>query len=110
MFGQAVTDQLTGPCLPERYVSTNAIESMIGICCEHAKNVKHWRDGKMALRWCAALVRCAGALRWCAALVRCAGALRWCAAGMIKASGQFHRASDHLHRPALCAALERELA
>jgi putative transposase len=97
MFGQAVTDQLTGPCLPERYVSTNAIESMIGICCEHAKNVKHWRDGKMALRWCAALVRCAGALRWCAA-------------GMIKASGQFHRASDHLHRPALCAALERELA
>jgi hypothetical protein len=80
MFGQAVTDQLTGPCLPERYVSTNAIESMIGICCEHAKNVKHWRDGKMALRWCAALVRCAGALRWCAALVRCAGALRWCAA------------------------------
>jgi hypothetical protein len=21
---------------------------------EHARNVKRWRDGKMALRWCAA--------------------------------------------------------
>jgi putative transposase len=34
--------------------STNAIESMIGICREHAKNVKHWQDGRMAMRWCAA--------------------------------------------------------
>jgi putative transposase len=29
-------------------------ESMIEICREHSKNVKRWRDGTMALRWCAA--------------------------------------------------------
>lgn len=34
--------------------STNAIESMIGICRDHARNVKRWRDGDMARRWCAA--------------------------------------------------------
>jgi hypothetical protein len=28
---------------------------MIEICREHSKNVKRWRDGTMALRWC---VRC----------------------------------------------------
>jgi hypothetical protein len=28
--------------------STDAIESMIGICREHAKNRKPWRDGQMA--------------------------------------------------------------
>ena len=27
---------------------------MISICREHSKNVKRWRDGQMALRWCAA--------------------------------------------------------
>jgi hypothetical protein len=27
---------------------------MIGICRDHAKNVKHWRDGQMAMRWSAA--------------------------------------------------------
>jgi hypothetical protein len=27
---------------------------MISICRTHASNVKNWRDGTMALRWCAA--------------------------------------------------------
>jgi transposase-like protein len=42
------------PTLARTLRSTNAIESMIGICREHAKNVNRWRDGQMALRWCAA--------------------------------------------------------
>ncbi|MDO9495096.1 MAG: IS256 family transposase [Nocardioides sp.] len=72
------------PTLARTLRSTNAIESMIGICREHAKNVKRWRDGQMALRWCAA--------------------------GMVEASKQFRRVSGHLHLPALRAALERHLA
>jgi transposase-like protein len=42
------------PTLARTLRSTNSIESMIGICREHSKNVKRWRDGTMALRWCAA--------------------------------------------------------
>jgi hypothetical protein len=57
---------------------------MIGICREHARNVKRWRDGQMALRWCAA--------------------------GMVEASAQFRRVNGHLHLPALRAALERHVA
>jgi len=72
------------PTLARTLRSTNAIESMIGICREHAKNVKRWRDGQMALRWCAA--------------------------GMLEASKQFRRVNSHLHLPALRAALEREVA
>lgn len=72
------------PTLARTLRSTNAIESMIGICREHAKNVKRWRDGQMALRWCAA--------------------------GMIEASSQFRRVNGHLHLPALRASLERHLA
>ena len=72
------------PTLARTLRSTNAIESMIGICREHAKNVKRWRDGQMALRWCAA--------------------------GMIEASGQFRRVNGHLHLPALRTALERHVA
>jgi putative transposase len=53
---------------------------MIGICREHSKNVKRWRDGTMALRWCAA--------------------------GMIEASKQFRRVNGHLYLPKLRAALE----
>jgi transposase-like protein len=71
------------PTLARTLRSTNAIESMIGICREHAKNVKRWRDGQMALRWCAA--------------------------GMVEASKQFRRVNGHLHLPALRAALEREI-
>ena len=72
------------PTLARTFRSTNAIESMISICREHAKNVKHWQDGRMAMRWCAA--------------------------GMIEASRQFRRVNGHLHVPALRAALERHVA
>jgi putative transposase len=71
------------PTLARTLRSTNAIESMIGICREHAKNVKRWRDGQMALRWCAA--------------------------GMVEASAQFRRVNGHLHLPTLRAALERHV-
>jgi putative transposase len=57
---------------------------MIGICREHAKNVKRRRDGQMALRWCAA--------------------------GMVDASSQFRRVNGHLHLAALRASLERHVA
>ncbi len=63
--------------------STNAIESMISICRDTSRNVKRWRDGQMALRWCAA--------------------------GMVEAGKQFRRVNGHLHLPALRAALEREV-
>ncbi len=64
--------------------STNVVESMISICRDHAKNVKRWRDGQMALRWCAA--------------------------GMVEASKQFRRINSHLHLPVMRAALERHVA
>jgi hypothetical protein len=42
------------PPTPARtFRSTNAVESMISICRDHASNVKRWRDGQVALRWCA---------------------------------------------------------
>jgi transposase-like protein len=68
------------PTLARTLRSTNTIESMIGICREHSKNVKHWRDGTMALRWCAA--------------------------GMLEAGHQFRRVNGHLHLPKLRAALD----
>jgi hypothetical protein len=39
------------PTLARTLRSTNAIESMIEICRDHAANVKRWRDGQMVLRW-----------------------------------------------------------
>jgi transposase-like protein len=42
------------PPLARTLRSTNAVESMISICREHSANVTRWRDGTMALRWCAA--------------------------------------------------------
>lgn len=72
------------PTLARTLRSTNAIESMISICRDHARNVKRWRDGQMALRWCAA--------------------------GMVEASSQFRRVNGHLHLPVLRAALERHVA
>ena len=72
------------PTLARTLRSTNCIESMISVCREHAGNVKRWRDGQMALRWCAA--------------------------GMVEAGKQFRRVNGHLHLPALRAALEREVA
>ena len=68
------------PTLARTLRSTNAIESMISICRDHARNVKRWRDGQMALRWCAA--------------------------GMVEASGQFRRVNGHLHLAALRTALK----
>ncbi len=72
------------PTLARTLRSTNCIESMISVCRDHAANVKRWRDGQMALRWCAA--------------------------GMIEAGKQFRRVNGHLHLPTLRAALERESA
>jgi putative transposase len=71
------------PTLARTQRSTNAIESMISICREHAKNRRRWRDGQMALRWCAA--------------------------GMTEAAKQFRRVNGHLHLPALRAALEHQI-
>jgi transposase-like protein len=72
------------PTLARTLRSTNAIESMISICRDSSRNVKHWRNGQMALRWCAA--------------------------GMVEAGKQFRRVNGHLHLPALRAALQREVA
>ena len=69
--------------LARRLRSTNAIESMISICRDSSRNVKHWRDGQMALRWCAA--------------------------GIVAAGKQFRRVNGHLHLPALRAAVERDV-
>lgn len=72
------------PTLARTLRSTNAVESMISISRDHARNVKRWRNGQMALRWCAA--------------------------GMLEASKQFRRVNGHLHLPALRAELERHVA
>jgi putative transposase len=72
------------PALARTVRSTNCVESMISICREHARNVKRWRDGRMALRWCAA--------------------------GMVEAGKQFRRVNGHLHLPALRTALQRHVA
>ena len=68
------------PTLARTLRSTNPIESMIEICREHSRNVKRWRDGQMALRWCAA--------------------------GMLEADHQFRRVNGHLHLPELRTALD----
>jgi putative transposase len=72
------------PTLARTLRSTNAVESMISISRDHARNVKRWRDGQMALRWCAA--------------------------GMVEATKQFRRVNGHLHLPALRTALQRHVA
>jgi putative transposase len=71
------------PTLARTLRSTNAVESMIEICRDHSTNVKRWRDGQMALRWCAA--------------------------GMLEASKQFRRVNGFLHLPALRDALDRHV-
>ena len=72
------------PTLARTVRSTNAIESMISVCHDHAGNVKRWRDGQMVLRWCAA--------------------------GVVEAGKQLRRVNVQLHLPTLRAALERETA
>ena len=69
------------PTLARTFRSTNAVESMISICRDHAGNVKRWREGQMALRWCAA--------------------------GMLEAGKQFRRVNGHLHLGSLRDTLER---
>jgi putative transposase len=68
------------PTLARTLRSTNAIESMIEICRDHAANVKRWRDGERVLRWIAA--------------------------GMDEARRQFRRVNGYLHLPALRIALD----
>ena len=72
------------PTLARTLRSTNAVESMIEICRDHSTNVKRWRDGAMALRWCAA--------------------------GMAEAAKQFRRVNGFMHLPALRAALDTHVA
>jgi putative transposase len=72
------------PTLARTLRSTNAIESMIEICRDHSTNVKRWRDGEMALRWCAA--------------------------GMGEAEKQFRKVNGFLHLPALRTALDAYVA
>ena len=72
------------PTLARTLHSTNPVESMIEICRDHSRNVKRWRDGTMALRWCAA--------------------------GMLEAGHQFRRVNGHMHLPKLRAALDRCIA
>jgi hypothetical protein len=57
---------------------------MIEICRDHSTNVKRWRDGQVALRWCAA--------------------------GMVEAAKQFRKVHGFLHLPSLRKALEAEVA
>lgn len=61
--------------------STNAIESMISVARDTTRNVKHWRDGKMIKRWCAA--------------------------GMLNAERSFRRLKGHRDMPVLVAAVRR---
>ena len=71
---------VTGSLL-KTVMSTNPIESMIEIVREHARNVKHWQNGEMRLRWAAA--------------------------GMLVASTQFRRVKGYRQLPALALALQR---
>jgi transposase-like protein len=82
-LGETLTVNRLGvpPTLARTLRSTNAIESMIEICRDHSTNVKRWRDGQMALRWCAA--------------------------GMHEAAKQFRRVNGYLHLAALRVALDR---
>ena len=70
--------------LQRSLATTNAAESLISRTRHVNRNVKRWREGQMALRWCAA--------------------------GMVEASKQFRRVNGHLHLPALRAALQRHVA
>lgn len=64
--------------------STNPVESMIEIVRHHARRVKRWQHGEMALRWTAA--------------------------GMLAAEGQFRRVKGYRQLPALLTALAEATA
>jgi transposase-like protein len=69
---------VTGSLL-KTVMSTNPVESMIEIVRAHARNVKHWQDGDMRLRWAAA--------------------------GMLATAGQFRRVKGYRQLPQLTLAL-----
>jgi putative transposase len=71
------------PTLARTLRSTTCIESMISVCRDHASNIKRWRAGQMALRWCAA--------------------------AMVEAGTRFRRVNGHLHLTTLRTALQREI-
>jgi transposase-like protein len=85
-LAETLTVQRLGvpPTLARTLRSTNAIESMNSIARTHARNVKNWKSGNMALRWCAA--------------------------GMIEAGKQFRRVNGHMHLPTLRCALDEHVA
>jgi transposase-like protein len=64
--------------------STNPIESMIGTVRRTSRNVKHWQNGDMCLRWTAA--------------------------GMLEAETQFRRIIGYQDLAKLAIAVERDLA
>ena len=66
--------------LAKTLTSSNPIESMFSITRTVNRNVKHWRDGQMVMRWTAA--------------------------GMAQAAAQFRRVKGHAQMPALIAVLE----
>jgi len=63
--------------------STNPIESMIGICRHASRNVKHWQNGEMCLRWTAA--------------------------GMLEAERQFRKIIGYKHLARLAVAVEADV-
>jgi transposase-like protein len=67
--------------LAKTLVSSNPIDSMISIARTTNRNVTHWKDGEMALRWTAA--------------------------GMINAERSFRRVKGYKQMPQLVAALYR---
>lgn len=75
----AVTGSLLGTV-----ESTNPVESMLEIVRDHARRVKRWQHGEMALRWTAA--------------------------GMLAAEQQFRRVKGYRQLPQLLAALEHATA
>jgi len=64
--------------------STNPIESMIAIVRSTLRNVKHWQNGDMCLRWTTA--------------------------GMLEAEAQFRKIIGYKHLAALAVAVEADLA
>jgi len=79
-----VTRLGVGGQLLQTVASTNPVESMIEILRDHARRVKRWSSGEMALRWAAA--------------------------GMLAAERQFRRVKGYRELPRLAAALERATA
>jgi putative transposase len=69
--------------LKKTLASTNPCESMIECVRRTSRNVKHWQNGDMCLRWTAA--------------------------GMLEAEQQFRRVVGHTDLAKLAAAVEREL-